>query len=240
MGGLRKLNKLYICLILHRVCYHNNIFTLAVPNLIWVFMSNQYDDIEPIQNPECRKNNQSQGLLTCLGSTSILFDGVIGGPLSDDEDLLQYYTWRQELTPMPYVAMNFDPPLVEVPNITLYFYHTGGDIQGSMATNISMSFLRSLDSECNTIEVPQLSDPNIGEVVRLVMLPTNTTSVKYLRINMELLPPHDEHLQDYIFLSEIRVAERLQGSDVYIIGCITVMSYTYDCMCMWIAQLAIV
>ena len=192
-----------------------------MPNLIWVFTSNQYaDDIEPIQNPEC-ENNQSKGLLTCPGSTSILFDEVIGGPLSDDEDLLQYYTWRQELTPRPYVEMKFDPPLVEVPNITLYFYHTGGDIQGSMATNITMGFLRSPD--CNTIEVPQLSDPSIGVVVRPVMLPTNTTSVDYLRIDMELLPPHDEHLQDYIFLSEIRVAEKLQGSHVCITGSITVM-----------------
>ena len=56
-------------------------------------MSNQYDDIEPIQNPGCRKNNQSQELLTCPGSTSILFDRVIGGPPLDNEDLLQYYTW---------------------------------------------------------------------------------------------------------------------------------------------------
>ena len=99
---------------------------------------------------------------------------------------------------MPYVAMNFDPPLVEVPNITLHFYHTGGDIQGSMATNITMCFLRSLDSDCNTIEVPQLSDPNIGVVVCPVMLSTNTTSVKFLQIDMELLPPHNEHPQDYI------------------------------------------
>ena len=204
-------------MIFHHVCCHNNVFALVVPAFIWVFTSNQYaDDIEPIQNPEC-KNNQSKGVFTCPGSTSILFDGVIGGPLSDDEDLLQYYTWRQELTPMPYVAMNFDPPLVEVPNITLYFYHTGDNIQGSIAINIAMCFLSSLD--CNTIEVPQLSDPSIGVVVHPVMLPTNTTSVKYLRINLELLPSHNEHLKDYIFLSEIRVAERLQGSDVYIIGC---------------------
>ena len=224
MGGLRKLNKLYVCLILYHVCYHSNVFTLAVPNLIWVSTSNQYDDdIEPIQNPGCRKINQSQGLLQCDGSTSILFDGVTGGALSDDEDLLQYYTWRQELTPRPSVAMNFNPPLEEMPSITLYLYHTGGDIQGSIATNITTCFLRSPAADYNTTEVLQLSDPSIGVVVRPVMLPANTTSVKYLRIDMELLPPHDKHLQDYIFLSEIRVAERLQGSDVYIIGCITVM-----------------
>ena len=229
MGGLRKLNKLYICLILHHVCYHNNVFTLAVPNLIWVLQSNQYDDdIEPIQNPGCTKT-QSQGQLQCDGSTSILFDGVIGGALSDDEDLLQYYTWRQELTPRPYVAMNFNPPLEEIPNITLYFYHSGGYIQGSIATNITTCFLRSPDN--NTTEVPQLSDPSIGVVVRPMMLPANTTSVKFLKIDMELLPPHDEHPQNYIFLSEIRVAERLQGSDVYIIGCSCNVIH-YDCTCM--------
>ena len=35
---------------------------------------------------------------------------------------------------------------------------------------------------------------------------------------MELLPPHDDHPFDFIFLSEIRVAERPQGkvSHVYI------------------------
>ena len=54
-------------------------------------------------------------------------------------------------------------------------------------------------------------------VVRTVMLPTNATSVTYLRIDMGLLPPHDEHPQDYIFLSEIRVAERLQVINSY--GC---------------------
>ena len=80
MGLESYTNYIYVRLILHRVCYHNNVCTLVVPNLVWVFMSNQYaDDIDPIQNPGCRKNNQSQGLLECNGSTSILFDGVIGG-----------------------------------------------------------------------------------------------------------------------------------------------------------------
>ena len=64
-----------------------------------------------------------------------------------------------------------------------------------------------------------IPDPDRGVVVYSVMLPTNTTSVTYLRIDMELLPPNNEHPRDYIFLSEIRVAERLQGSDVYSIGC---------------------
>ena len=107
--------------------------------------------------------------------------------------------------------MSFDPPLVEIPNITLYFLHAEGQIQATIS--ISICFSRSPDfNPCNHIEVPQLSDPSIGVVVHSVMLPTNTTSVTYLRIDMELLPPRDRHPQDYIFLSEIRVAERLQGT----------------------------
>ena len=175
--------------------------------------SNQYDDgdddvIDPIQDPQCISN---QGLLTCPGPLSILFDGVIGGSLSDDEDFLQFYTWRRQFTPRPYVAMSFDPPLEELSNITLYFYHLPGDIQAMIS--LSMCFSRSLDyNPCHDIEVPDIPNPDRGVVVYSVMLPTNTTSVTYLRIDMELLPPHDEHPQDYIFLSEIRVAERLQGT----------------------------
>ena len=196
--------------------YHDNVHILVVPNFIWIFPSNQYDDdIETIQDPQCQSIS---GLLTCPVSTSILFDGVIGGPLPDDEDLLQFYTWRQEFTPRPYVAMSFDPPLEELPNITLYFLHAGRQIQAEIS--LSMCFSRSLDyNPCHNIEVPDIPDPDRGVVVHSVMLPTNTTSVTYLRIDMELLPPHNENPQDYIFLSEIRVAERLQGSDVYINGC---------------------
>ena len=192
--------------------YHHNdnchLFNLVAPDFIWVLPSNQYDDdIEPIQDNQCIN---SQGLLTCPGPSSILFDGVTGGPLSDDEDLREFYTWRREFTSRPYVAMSFNPPPEELPNITLYFYHAGGDIQAEIS--LSMCFSRSLDyNPCHDIEVPDIPKPERGVVVYSVMLPANTTSVTYLRIDMELLPPHDEHPQDYIFLSEIRVAERLQG-----------------------------
>ena len=187
-----------------------------MPDYIWVLPSNQYDGgIEPIQDPQCANN---EGLLTCPGPLSILFDRVIGRPLSDDEDLLQFYTWRRQFTPRPYVAMSFNPPLEELPNITLYFLHAGGQIQA--AISLSMCFSRSPNYiPCHDIEVPDILDPERGVVVHSVMLPTNTTPVTYLRIDMELLPPNDEHPRDYIFLSEIRVAERLQGSHVYIIGC---------------------
>ena len=181
-----------------------------MPAFIWVLPSNQYDvDVEPMRDLQC---TGIQRVLTCPGSPSILFDGVIGVQ-SDDEYLPQFYTWRQEFTPRPYVAMSFDPPLEELSNTTLYFYHEGFDIQA--AISLSMCFSRSLDyNPCHDIEIPDIPEPDIGLVVYSVMLPTNTTSVTYLRIDMELLPPHDEHPFDYIFLSEIRVAERLQGSDV--------------------------
>ena len=168
-----------------------------MPDFIWVLPSNQYDDdIEPIQDPQCTSN---QGLLTCPGPLSILFDGIIGEQ-SDDEYLPQFYTWRQEFTSRPYVAMSFDPPLEKLSSITLYYYHEGGDIQATIS--LRMCFSRSLDfNPCHDIEVPDIPDPDDGVVAYSVMLPTNTTSVTYLRIDMELLPPHDEDPQDYTFSS---------------------------------------
>ena len=78
--------------------------------------------------------------------------------------------------------MFFDPPLVELPNITLYFYHAGVQIRA--AISMSVCFSRSPDyNPCNRIEVPQLPDPNDGVVVHPVMLPTNTTSVTCMSEN---------------------------------------------------------
>ena len=106
--------------------------------------------------------------------------------------------------------MSFNPPLEQLPNITLYFYQGGGQIQAGIS--MSVCFSRSLDyNPCNRIRVIELPEPPNGVAVYPVMLPTNTISVTYLRIDMELLPPHDVHDYDYIFLSEIRVAERLQS-----------------------------
>ena len=208
IGRLEKLNKFILDFSLWSLAvYPNDVCILVVPAFIWVLPSNQYDDdIEPLRDSQC---TGIQGVLTCPGSPSILFDGVIGEQ-SDDEYLPQFYTWQREFTPRPYVAMSFDPPVEELSIIILYFYHQGGDIQAMIS--LSMCFSRSLDyNPCHDIEVPDIPDPERGVVVHSVMLPTNTTSVTYLRIDMELLPPHDEHPQDYIFLSEIRVAERLQG-----------------------------
>ena len=210
MGRLEKLSKFILDFSLWSLAiYHNDVCILAVPAFIWVLPSNQYDDdVVPIQDPQCIGTT---AFLTCPGPPSILFDGVIGESSISIDDLLQFYTWRQEFTPRPYIATSFDPPLEELSNITLYFYHEGGDIQA--AISLSMCFSRSLDfNPCHDIEVPDIPDPERGVVVYSVMLPANTTSVTYLRIDMELLPPHNGHPQDHIFLSEIRVAERLQGT----------------------------
>ena len=179
MGRLEKLNKFILDFSLWSLAiYHNDVYILVVPAFIWVLPSNQYDDdVEPTRDPQC---TGIQVVLTCPGSPSILFDDVIGGPLSDDEDLLQFYTWQQQFTPRPYVAMSLDPPLEELSNITLYFYHQGGDIQAMIS--LSMCFSRSLDyNPCHDIEVPDIPDPDDGVVVYSVT--TNTTSCSHISEN---------------------------------------------------------
>ena len=88
MGKLKKLNKFMLDFSLW---LRNTVHILVVPDFIWVLQSNQYDDdVEPMRDPQC---TGFQGVvLTCPGSPSILFDGVIGEQ-SDDEDLQEFYTW---------------------------------------------------------------------------------------------------------------------------------------------------
>ena len=115
MGGFRKLNKL-ICLILHHVCYRSNVFVLVVPAFIWVLPSNQYDDdVEP----QC---TGIQGVLTCPGSASILFE--------ESNQMMKVYSTsthgnKNSHKALPYVAMSFDPPLEE---LSKYYYYEGGNI----------------------------------------------------------------------------------------------------------------
>ena len=196
-----------------------------VPDDILVFQSNQYDsNLQCLEDPQCstvvpstnkKRSSGDQRLLLCPGPSSPLFDGVIGrdigggGNEPQDTDLLRHYTWQQGITPNPYVAMSFDPPLVEIPNITMYFYHEGRlDIQPPF---ISMCFSRSLSfSTSNTIQLPSRSGLlNNRVLVWPITLLTNATSVMYLRIDMQ--HEDDDDSDEFIFLSEIRVAERLQG-----------------------------
>ena len=190
------------------------VFVSVVPDLYCIFQSNVYDEEQYVlRDPQCndtmgdRKSNSDGGAsLTCTGPSSVLFDGVIGQDNPKRTELLQYYTWEQEDTPSPYVSMSFDPPLVEIPNITLYFYRRG-DVR---APFITMCYSRSLNhTPCNSIELSERPRVRDGVVVWLVTLPTDVTLVKYLRIDMQHEDDDDE--DDFIFLSEIRVAERLQG-----------------------------
>ena len=213
----------------HTTVMTSNIFVLVVPDTILVIQSNQYDsNLQCLEDPQCstvasssdddddkKRSSGDQALLICPGPSSPLFDGVIGrdigggGNVPQDTDLLRHYTWQQGITPNPYVAMFFDSPLVEVPNITMYFYHEGRlDIQPPF---ISMCFSRSLNfSPCNTIQLPSRPGGlNNRVLVWPITLLTNATSVTYLRIDM--WHEDDDDSDEFIFLSEIRVAERLQG-----------------------------
>ena len=196
---------------------------LVVPDSILVFQSNQYNsNLQCLEDPRCstvasstnkKRSSGDKVLLICPGSSSPLFDGVIGrdiGGFSEPQntDLLRHYTWQQGITPNPYVAMSFNSPLVEIPNITMYFYHEGRlNIQPPF---ISMCFSRSLNfSPCNTIQLPSRPGGlNNRVLVWPITLLTNATSVTYLRIDMQ---HEDNDSDEFIFLSEIRVAERLQG-----------------------------
>ena len=175
--------------------------------MYWVYQSNVFDEEQYLlRDPQC---NDTEGgtLLTCMGPSSVLFDGVIGQDRPQRMELLQYYTWRQEFTPRLYVSMSFDPPLVEIPNITLYFYRRG-DVR---APFITMCYSRSLNyTPCNSIELPERPRLHDGVNEWSVTLLTDVTSVTYLRIDMQ--HEDDEEEEEYIFLSEIRVAERLQGN----------------------------
>ena len=197
---------------------------LVVPDNILVFQSNQYDsNLQCLEDPQCstvlstekKRCSRDQALLICPGPSSPLFDGVIGRDIGSgfsipqDTDLLRHYTWQQGITPNPYVAMSFDPPLVEVTNVTMYFYHEGRlDIEPPI---ISMCFSRSQNfSPCNTIQLPSRPGGlNNRVLVWPITLLTNATSVTYLRIDMR---HEDDNSDEFIFLSEIRVAERLQGT----------------------------
>ena len=198
-----------------------------MPDLYWILQSNAFDEDDEdeqylLRDPHCSNGamdggSESGTLLTCTGPSSVLFDGVIGQDRPEHTELLQYYTWQQEFTPRPYISMSFDPPLVELPNITLYFYQRG-DIRAPL---ITMCFSRFLNyTPCDNIELSERQRIRDGVVVWPVMLPTDVTSVTFLRIDME--HEDDDEEDDYIFLSEIRVAERLQG---FVVTCTVIIVY---------------
>ena len=192
-----------------------------MPDSYSIFESNQFDsNFRCLQDPQCsvvfqpddkKRNSGDQTLLRCAGPNSTLFDGVVGRNLqrTDDfeqEDFLRHYTWQQDITPNPRIEMSFNVPLVEVPNITMYFFRQGR----VRVPRIRMCFSRTLNfSPCDDIVLPNrpggLRD---GPVVWPITLLTNVTSVTYLRIIIQYDRDDDN---EFTFLSEIRIAERLQG-----------------------------
>ena len=201
-----------------------------MPNNYWVFESNQYDSNLPhLEDSQCIStasniSGDNPLLLTCVGPSSTLFDGVIGREGSPEEtDLMRHYTWQQEHTPNPNVRMTFDPALVELPNVTMYFYRQGR----IRVPHITMCYSQTQDiSTCtNDIELPTRPQIDNGVVEWLVTLLTNVTSVTYLEINMEY--DRNDHHEDFIFLSEIRIAER-QGTYICILYWIEAYQYWYQ------------
>ena len=204
-------------------------FDLAVPDSYTIYESNQYDsNFRCLQDPQCsrvvqpddkKRNSGDQTLLRCVGPNSTLFDGVAGRDLrrTDDfeqGDFLRHYTWQQDITPNPRIEMSFNVPLVEVPNITMYFYREGR----VRVPRITMCFSRTPNSfPCDDIVLPNRPGGlDNGLVVWPIPLLTNVTSVTYLRINTQYDRGDDN---EFTFLSEIRIAERLQGIAV----CISLM-----------------
>ena len=190
---------------------------LVVPDSIWIFQSNQYDNnVEYLQDPQCSvagNSTQNGTLLKCAGSSSALFDGIIGTEISQDEDLLQYYIWQQAATPTPYVAMSFDPPLEEIHNITMYFYRR----IIIRVPYISVCISRSPDhTPCDKIELVEESELHSTMDVRLMKQLTNATSVTYLRIDMQ----YDLNDEDvFIFLSEITIRVQRTYLTSYLVIC---------------------
>ena len=201
---------------------------LVVPEVYIIYQSNQYDiNFQCLQDDQCRRtiptqdddrkrSGREQRLLTCVGPNSTLFDGIIGRDTIDhvnqfeQTDYSRYYTWHQDITPNPNIEMTFSAPLEELPNVTLYFFRRTGGVQVNLPL-VSMCFSRNLNFiPCNDITLPSMpGELRNGVVEWLIALPANVTSVTYLRIDFQ----YDSNDEDeYIFLSEIRIAERLQGS----------------------------
>ena len=199
-----------------------------MPESYTIYQSNQYDsNFQCLQDDRCviavpptqdnkKRSSGERILLTCSGPNSTLFDGTIGRDTIDhvddfeQADYSRHYTWHQDITPNPSIEMSFSEPLVELTNVTLYFFRRSGGARVNIP-GVSMCFSRNLNFRpCINISLPGIPGGLQNGVVEWVItLPANTTSVTYLRINFQ----YDSNDEDeYIFLSEIRIAEKLQGT----------------------------
>ena len=209
--------------------------TLVMPDNYTVYQSNQFDsNFQCLQDDQCKRvisnaKKRSSGerrLLTCVGPNSTLFNGITGRDIRREDfeqtDYLQHYTWQQDITPNPIIEMFFFVPLVELSNVTLYFFRDG-PIQ---VPRVTMCFSSSLNFvPCNNIDLPNRPGGLQNGVIEWpITLLTNATSVIYLRINFQF---DNENENDFIFLSEIRIAERLKGS--YVANYICHCSYIIEC-----------
>ena len=203
---------------------------IVVPTTYTIYQSNQYDtdsdsdrNFQSLQDDQC--SSLTQGLLICTGLNSALFDGVVGRDTIDhvnefeQTDFSRHYTWHQDITPNPRIEMSFNVPLVELLNVTLYFFRRTGGSRVNIP-HVSMCFSRNQSlNPCNDIDLPNRPGGLENGVVEWVLtLLSDVTSVESLRINFQ----YDSNDEDeYIFLSEVRIAERrgIVVWTVYIIRC---------------------
>ena len=204
---------------------------LVVPDSYTIYQSNQYDsNFQCLQDDHCRaisptddskRSSGEQRLLTCEGPNSTLFDGIAGRDTLDNvfnfeqTDFSQHYTWQQAITPRPDIEMIFVVPLVELSSVTLNFFSQGEGARVNIP-HVSICFSSNLNfSTCNNITfLAGLSATGNGVVERQMTSPVNVTSVTYLRIIFQYDGINDD---EFIFLSEIRIAEILQGSYIFVI-----------------------
>ena len=196
-----------------------------MPDSYTIYQSNQYDsNFQFLQDDQCarvisptpddgiKRNSGEHRFLLCLGPNTTLFDGVIGRDIErrdfEQTDISRHYTWQQDITPSPRIEISFNIPLEELLNVTLYFFRDGP----IRIPRVSMCFSRNLNANpCNRINLPIRPERFDNGVVEWPMtLLTNATSVRYLRINLEY--EREDVEDDFIFLSEVRIAERLKGS----------------------------
>ena len=162
------------------------------------------------EDDDRKRSSGEQRLLACTGSNTALFDGVIGRDIDrgdfEQTDISRHYIWQQEITPSPSIEMSFNMPLEELLNVTLYFFRVGP----IRVPHVRMCFSRNLNANpCNRINLTDRPDNFDNGVVEWPMtILTNATSVRNLRIDFQ----YDRNEDDFIFLSEVRIAERLQGS----------------------------
>ena len=200
------------------------------PDAYWLFKSNRYNSsLSYLQDHQCitvqsvdigNAINDSEGqsiggestLLRCT-QPSALFDGKIGRKipiLPENDGLLKHYTWKKEITPNPIVAMKFVKPLVELTNITLYFYKKASMKVHLPYVKLCVSNSSDLITRCIQVEFPPRTWFTDGVVAWPITLLTPVKSVIFLEISFQY---QLESIHQWIFLSEVRVGERvIQGN----------------------------